>query len=213
MSVDFKTGLRFKANQFRLAQAKSWFKITGIGGHLPHYAELMNCMGDNQFNFTLLRDPGTRTISFYNYLSSEHGIDLPFDHFLKQEEYTNFQTKALAGKEDLELAKQRLNQFDFVGIFEELDRTYEILGLELGLHSDLKQRNQSSGIRAQELTQAQQDRLDEINQLDNSLYNYALQKFKGYKPSSTAAKALRLWPWNRLFSRLQSYWLKRKIRS
>ena len=117
------------------------------------------------------------------------------------------------GEEDLELAKQRLDAFDFVGIFEEMDRSLQILKLELGLNAPMPKRNQSSGLLAVDLTNEQEARLAEINVLDKELYSYALEKFRAYTPPSNPKPSRSSRPWNRLFSLLHSRYLNRSMKS
>lgn len=70
---------------------------------------------------TLLRDPVKRYISQYQHWIEKKTINLPFEDFLKIESVSNFQTKKIAGSDNLDLAKQRLNDFFLVGTLEKFD--------------------------------------------------------------------------------------------
>jgi len=71
---------------------------------------------------TVLRDPVRRYLSHYQYRVEMKGEPLSLEEFAANEEYTNFQTKKIAGCDDVEKAKEILaSRFLVVGVTEDLD--------------------------------------------------------------------------------------------
>lgn len=71
---------------------------------------------------TLLRDPVKRYLSHYQHWVERKGLQLTFEEFLDNEEMSNFQTKKIAGSDDVDKAKALLrNRFLLAGCVEEFD--------------------------------------------------------------------------------------------
>lgn len=71
---------------------------------------------------TLLRDPVKRYLSHYQHWVERKGCQLAFEEFLANDEMSNFQTKKIAGSDDLERAKGLLGErFLLAGCVEDFD--------------------------------------------------------------------------------------------
>lgn len=93
-----------------------------IAGHsIRPFSDLTSIVPNVRY-ITLLRDPVQRYISQYQYWVENMGKKLSFDEFIGIREISNFQTRKIAGSEDVELAKDILaNKFFLVGFVEEFD--------------------------------------------------------------------------------------------
>lgn len=146
---------------------------------------------------TLLRDPVQRYISQYQYNAEKLGHNLSFDDFLKSKTSFNKQTRAIAGSEDLVLAKDILNRLFFlVGIVEEFDEFLILLKKKLQpfrfrpgyeIHNITnKESNISKNIKKR--LHEYHEQIIERNLLDIELYNYVKnvilpQERREYGPS------------------------------
>jgi hypothetical protein len=76
---------------------------------------------------TVLRDPIKRYLSHYQYRVEKKSESLSLEEFAANDEYANFQTKKIAGCEDVDKAKEMLaSRFLVVGLTEDLD-TYLLM--------------------------------------------------------------------------------------
>lgn len=130
---------------------------------------------------TLLRDPVQRYISQYQYNAEKLGHNLSFDDFLKTKTSFNKQTRAIAGSEDLVLAKDILNGLFFlVGIVEEFDEFLILLKKKLQPfrfrpgYEIQNITNKDSNIRKdiKKRLHEYHEQIIERNLLDIELYNY-----------------------------------------
>lgn len=105
------------------------------------------------------------------------------DEFLKHEEFSNFQTKKIAGSDDIEKAKLILtNNFDFVGITEYfyesihlLSKTHPLINNKYYINKNITDK---SNINYQYLSKVSKDILEKIkkqNASDIILYKYAVK--------------------------------------
>jgi len=106
--------------------------IQCIGGHAVRPAGNLEavCLGIRYI--TLLRDPVRRYVSQYRQWVEVMGKTISFEEFLETEEVANFQTKKIAGGEDVALAKDiLLNRFLLVGLVEQFDEFLVLLSRKL----------------------------------------------------------------------------------
>lgn len=82
----------------------------------------------NPFYITFLRDPVARVFSHYQDEVLRGGKTISFEEMLAADEtLTNTSVKRLAGREDLDRAKQVLEKFNFVGLTEKFDLSLHML--------------------------------------------------------------------------------------
>jgi hypothetical protein len=103
-----------------------------ITGHAVHaYSDLVEVVDDVKY-FTTLRDPVERCVSAYFYGTEVRERSFTFEEHLRTEGKSNIQTKWIAGRADLEAAKQILaERFWLVGRTERLAEFVLMLGREL----------------------------------------------------------------------------------
>ena len=106
--------------------------VRSIAGHaIKPYNDFSDTFPGIRY-ITLLRDPIQRTISHYHYSVNKHGSNLTFEEYLRTPESLNRQTRAIAGSEDIDIAKQIIsNRFFLVGIVEEFDEFLILLKKKL----------------------------------------------------------------------------------
>lgn len=110
MAQDMKTVLKF--NPF----------VKCIGGHgVKPFSDLENHFPRIRY-ITLLRSPIERYLSHFQYWREQLGYQLSFQDFLTETRLHNFQTKKIAGDDDLCRAKQMVGEnFFLVGLVEAFD--------------------------------------------------------------------------------------------
>jgi len=133
--------------------------------------------------FTFLRDPIARYMSHFNYQRVRVARPWTIDQFLDEERFANYHTKRFAGRFDLDVAKQALDEsFDFVGLTDRFDESLLLWRHEFGqpeISVQYERRNTLPGdqlIRFDDLTEVQRDRVRVVNQLDLDLYRYAEER-------------------------------------
>lgn len=132
---------------------------------------------------TLLRDPIARYVSDFRHFVDYVGYPNDFQRWLTRRERFNFQTRAIAGSENLDLAKQLLaTRFAMVGLVERYDEFMRALSVLIGCHPDVlkyeikntasKRRcSPTAGLDVEQCTA----QIVERNRLDLELYQYARQ--------------------------------------
>lgn len=110
-----------------LAKAKKWYptKINGIGGHRidpqDHYF-------DDQYQFSMVREPISRLISHYNWQKTKMGIDRSFEKFVDDPYFQNFQTFRLTGERTYDKAVAVIDsKYDLIGIMKYYSASIGIL--------------------------------------------------------------------------------------
>lgn len=161
-----------------LNYAKKVFgQIKCISGH--NLVESTENLDETGLMFlTFLREPITRSASFYQdyYLRGNHKIS--FEEWMKDINKHNMQTKRIAGSENLEKAKRLLRErYFFVGLTERFDDSLKLLNIVCPENLNLKYKKQliaqnntikNELIKTPETLQILQD----ANELDIELYNY-----------------------------------------
>lgn len=155
--------------------------VRSIAGHaVKPFSDLSDAYPAIRY-ITLLRDPIQRTISHYQYSIEKHRANFSFDDYLEMPASLNRQTQAIAGSEDISLAKKIiLRRFLLVGIVEKFDEFLILLKKKLEpskFRAGYKMQNVAkigSPVRAdinQQFDRYHQ-KIIERNLLDIELYNY-----------------------------------------
>ncbi len=172
-----------------------------IMGHHPIHGLLYQLLPQKRIvHLTMLREPVSRVISYYNYIATReyHALhqqvkDLDFQSFLSQNnmvELNNGQAKRLAGYlhcgvgvSDNELylkAKYVVdNCFSLVGVTEYFKQFHQLLGEQCGIKfNTLPPINRSTiKIQLKDLSHEQLQAIEINNKVDIQLYNYVKAKF------------------------------------
>jgi len=157
--------------------------MNGMGGHTVRRYENYEKYFKNRkpAYITFLREPVSRYLSHYNYQKLTMGINWDINSFMNEGKFNNFQTKKIAGKEDLDKAKEILSkQFDFIGLSEEFDLSLLLLQKtipEVIKNISYSKRNVLSGKdnRVEKLNGFPEEikqKIYEKNKLDIELYNF-----------------------------------------
>ena len=150
--------------------------IDMISGHFPacKYSSLF----PEAKMITFFRDPISRIISEYNFLSSLGAVSLKFEQFCELPSQQNKQSRLISGTE--------LKDFHFIGITEcfseSICRFNKLSGLsipELDLRPGKKlESNSPDKLRLESIAKDYLDFLREINKEDLILYQQAFAQFK-----------------------------------
>ncbi len=155
--------------------------LQGVGGHTTRpWLDYAAVLGREVCVFTFLRNPVDRYLSQFNYQRVRAGVPWTLEEFLDEGRFSNWQTKRLAGRFHLEAAKDALEQkIDLVGIVERFDESLLLLRQAIGEHARpfyYQRRNELAGpdsVEFDALPAALKDRVQEANDLDLALYDYA----------------------------------------
>jgi len=161
-------------------------RVASISGHSIRIHSNLETVVPNVTYFTCLRDPVRRYLSEYYTYVERLGMAPNFRDWLDRTDRHNFQTRAIAGKPDLELAKQILDEkFAVVGLLEEFEEFFIRLSYTAqmvtghairparGLLNPRDSGNRSSLPSPQDLLDQFGDSIELANALDLELYRYA----------------------------------------
>jgi hypothetical protein len=154
----------------------------GIGGHntrcFLEYEAVVS--GEVQY-VTFLREPISRYISHYNHQKFVKGLDWTKDSFFEEARFSNFMTKKIAGKEDVDLAKRYLSEkFAFIGLTEHFNES--LLLMKDALHMpqfDIRYQKKNETPAKMVKETFDEDMLSKVrerNLLDIELYRYAREE-------------------------------------
>ncbi len=116
----------FSADDFRRTR-KLYHKVDSIAGHsVKPYSDLWKACPNVQY-YTFLREPISRCASHYQYQIQVMGKRIPFEDWIKEERFRNFQAKKLSGTDDRYLSLQALENLFFVGLKEQFDESIVLL--------------------------------------------------------------------------------------
>ncbi len=131
---------------------------------------------------TVLRDPLTRCAAHYQDSVLRGRLKMTFAEWISQEENQNLSVKIISGSDDLKRARYLLQEkFTFIGITEHFENSLKLLKIQL---------NEPLNLAYARLITAKDNRiknellkdtsslalLKKYNQLDQELYNYALNE-------------------------------------
>lgn len=150
--------------------------LSCISGHsvVPH-GELAQLDSGIRF-ITQLRQPVARAISQYKFWISRMGKDVGPHEFLGHHTASNFQTKKIAGCEDLDRAKQIISErYLLAGTVEQFDEFLVLLAnkLHMPIHAFVyEKRNEARADSGIELPPDFAEELAQRNSVDTALYEW-----------------------------------------
>lgn len=131
---------------------------------------------------TVLRDPVTRCASHYQDSVLRGGLKMTFEEWISKEENQNLSVKIIAGSDDLNRAKYLLQEkFTFTGITEHFENSLKLLKIQLHEPLNLSYARlitaKDNHIKNELLKDTSSlALLKKFNQLDQELYDYALNE-------------------------------------
>lgn len=168
----------FDAQDMRIIQRINPF-VEVISGHpVRPFGNLDSAVEEVKY-ITLLREPVSRYLSHYQFWVERMNNPLTFEEFLNDETVQNFQTKKIAGKDDLELAKKYLDDFFLVGVIEQFDAFLKVFQKKMSpvaIDINYEKKNIGSKRIVKEISSnfdLYEGRIKENNALDFALYSYA----------------------------------------
>lgn len=160
---------------------KVFWNIKCITGH--NLVEPTEHLNEDDLSFlTFLRDPISRSASYYQDHCLRGNGRIGFEDWMKDPKKHNMQTKRIAGEGDVEKAKKLLrDQYSFVGLTERFDESLKLLSIvcheKLNLKYKKKLISQDNSIKNEILNnQESLELLKEANQSDIDLYDYVKSK-------------------------------------
>ena len=151
-------------------------RLLCISGHsiVPH-GELAQ-LGDGIQFITQLRQPVARAVSQYKFWVSRMGKEVSPDEFLDHHTASNFQTKKIAGCENLDRAKEIISQrYLLAGTVERFDEFLVLLANKLDMPIDAfvyEKRNTARSDTDVLIPGDFADVLAERNSIDTALYDW-----------------------------------------
>ncbi len=111
-----------------LHRTRRLYNLRCIAGHgVKPYSDL-ETLDPGILYFTFLRDPLERCASHYQHLVQWLGHTQPFEEWIRNHRYRNFQVRKLTGREDADRAIEILrNKLRFVGLVEHFDESIIML--------------------------------------------------------------------------------------
>lgn len=158
-------------------------RVQSIGGHWCRPFVDYDQIGKHLDWYTFLRNPIKRYVSHFQHGVEKMGMTQSFDEYLDEPVWRNWQVQAIAGREDIDLAKQILaEKFRFVGLTERFSESLllmrERLWLkEMNIHCRDLNREKTGQVRMDiERDFAKwESRVVANNLLDIELYEYAAE--------------------------------------
>lgn len=186
-------------------------RINVVMGHFPYAYRVHEYLPKRCRYSTVLRNPRERVLSFYSYIASHTGHRLhsvissgvTLEDFLRQQlspNSLNGQVRLLCNaepdyvpctKDMLEQAKENLEeQFEIIGFSEEMESFYRQMNAAYGWDPPIKQRHNvtSNRIKQDEIPDKTKDLIDECNQFDWELYEFAKQLVARRAAGNVASK-------------------------
>jgi hypothetical protein len=158
-----------------------------IGGHAVRPVADLESAGVTVRYISVFRRPVDRYLSQYKYWTDRMGNRLSFEKFLAHEPAWNFQTRKIAGNDDIESAKRLIDEkFLLVGIVERFDEFLFLLKKKLEpMPFDVRYTRKNLARRdgmVDDLYARYGDEIEARNRLDTELYRhveeYILPRFE-----------------------------------
>jgi hypothetical protein len=181
-------------NACMLQKLLKYFKIiNGVGGHtIKGNIDYQKATKKSVTYLTFLRNPIDRYLSHYSFQKNVMNINWTIDKFIENKKFNNFQTKKIAGSENLDLAKKIISErFNFVGLTEQFDVSLKLLKIKFPRHfKDINYERKnvlSRRVHLEKLPNVAIKKIRNNNLLDIELYKYAyheifLPEIKRYEP-------------------------------
>ncbi|WP_157966282.1 hypothetical protein [Oceanibium sediminis] len=161
-------------------------KLRSLAGHSIRPFRTFGDFDDRLAYYTIIRNGTDRYISEYFHDSLRRGFDAGFDAWARYEERWNYQTRSLAGKEDLDEAKRILtDRFAVVGElgdYQGFVRAVRTLFRRRRFTANVEHLNRAGlpkgalrgnpALQVETLSEEQRDLAAERNALDNELHRY-----------------------------------------
>ncbi|MDC0526790.1 sulfotransferase family 2 domain-containing protein [Euryarchaeota archaeon] len=146
-----------------------------------------NLFSDQVTKVIFLRDPISRFFSHHNHwINRPKNKSVQFDKEITRRlgdfQEHNYMVNFIAGESNLDMAKEILREFDFVGILEDFDTSLHIMKKEIIPNFNTGYRienkgNKSSYLNSQTASKYIKDKVRECNDLDLKLYEFAKSEF------------------------------------
>lgn len=181
--VRFRPGTRRNQKAYTLADLEldRWIypRLCSIAGHHLSPAADYGELGKRFRWVTILRDPSRRFVSHYVHQVEKMEINEDFETWMSHTRHSNVQVKQLAGSEDVALAIEILRARCVVGLLEHYEQSMQMFQRsvpELALHvGRVPKVNSAKGrVDARALAQKHAAQIRKCNQLDQELYDFAL---------------------------------------
>ena len=171
-----KSGKLFTARDLRVSR-RMLPGLRCISGHAVRPFADLESSGEDVKYITVLRSPVDRYLSQYKYWTDRMGTRLTFEQFLTHKPAWNFQTKKIAGNDDVNLAKKLIEEkFLLVGTVEKFNEFLFLLKKKLEPMSfDVRYSQKNLAKRdgtVDDLYARYGDEIEARNMLDIELYNY-----------------------------------------
>lgn len=160
-----------------------WLDFTqGIGGHNTRCFLDYESAVEQPVNYvTFMREPVSRYISHYNHQTYVKGISWSVQSFLSEKRFSNFMTKKIAGKPDIDLAKQYVEEkIAFVGLTERFDESLLLMKDVLGMPEfDIRYQRKNATPQKKVKREFDDQLKEEIkarNQMDIELYRFVTEE-------------------------------------
>jgi hypothetical protein len=103
-------------------------RLKSIAGHrVKPYSDLVEVCPEIRY-YTLLREPVARCASHYQFQIQQMKRNVPFEEWIVQDKFRNFQVKKLVGRDDLEAAIRQVQEgLVFTGMMERFDESMVLL--------------------------------------------------------------------------------------
>lgn len=145
-----------------------------LSGHFsyPKYAPLYEA----KQVVTFVRDPFEQVRSHYEHFVRHHGYDKDFEVFISSPQFSNIQSKALAGSV--------IDSIGFVGLTEQYNDSIRVLNAYYGIEIPVLDINKNDSKKDQyEFTEKERDLIKQNNKQDLALYRNAVLKFESQRDS------------------------------
>lgn len=152
--------------------------LVGFGSHRTrhnlNYSSVFNC---KLKYFTFLREPISRYVSHFEHQRNVMKNNYTIEEFLNEKRFNNFMTNRIINENDYRKSIVELEKFDFVGLFEDFNRSILMLmdNLDIAHLKPLyEKRNVSSynKIDVKSFDDATIELIYKNNEEDIKLYNY-----------------------------------------
>lgn len=162
---------------------KLYSNITSLSSHSLRAFSDLNEVSPEISYFTFIREPITRAASHYQFTIQHRRRHVSFEEWVGREKNQNYQTRAIAGTDNLGLAIQTLQRkFMFAGLVERFDESLVILRRrysqsQLNIFYHNKHVAPENDIKKRLLTDPKmRQRLEESNRIDTLLYRFVLEE-------------------------------------